>query len=271
MADSELRALLDRLSAQQAQIAAARPLPPATLRSLLDDFLIRYAHETTALEGNTLTLHETQVVLEQGITVAGKTLREHLEVVNVRDAWEWLNGLVQESRPITEEAILKLHEVLMKGILADEAGTYRRVPVFIRGSRHVPPNWVKVPDLMAAFAARLQAGPGDKHPIRFAAEAHIELGAVHPFTDGNGRVCRMLVNLLLLRGGYPPALYTQTSRAAYLKALEAAQVEGQPDPFVRITAEATEFMLDRYVLALYQIRDAESGPDGQGGLARGGR
>lgn len=261
MPEDNLGKFLDRLSTKQAQIAAARPLPPETLRSLLDDFLIRYAHETTALEGNTLTLHETQVVLEQGITVAGKTLREHLEVVNVRDAWEWLNGLVRESRPVNEEAILKLHEILMKGILGDEAGAYRRAPVFIRGSRHVPPNWVKVPDLMAAFVARLQEGPGGKHPIRFAAEAHIELAGIHPFVDGNGRVCRMLVNLLLMRSGYPPALYTQTSRAPYLKALETAQVEGQPNPFVQITAGATEFMLDRYLLALHQVRDAETGLD----------
>lgn len=261
MDEDSLGALLDRLSAKQAEIAAARPLPPETLRSLLDDFLIRYAHETTALEGNTLTLHETQVVLERGITVAGKTLREHLEVVNVRDAWEWLNGVVQEPGPITEEAILKMHEILMKSILGDEAGAYRRVPVFIRGSRYVPPNWVKVPDLMAAFATRLQEGPKGKHPIRFAAEAHIELGAIHPFIDGNGRVCRMLVNLLLMTSGYPPALYTQTSRAAYLTALETAQVENQPDSFIEVTAEASEFMLDRYLLALHQIRDAEAGLD----------
>ncbi len=114
---------------------------------------------------------------------------------------------------------------------------------------------------MVAFAARLQEGPKGKHPIRSAAEAHIELGAIHPFVDGNGRVCRMLVNLLLMRNGYPPALYTQTSRAAYRKALETAQVENQPDSFTRITANATEFMLDRYLLALDQVRNAEAGLD----------
>lgn len=249
--------MLDRLTAKQTQIARARPLPDETLRSLLDDFLIRYAHETTAIEGNTLTLHETQVVLERGITVAGKTLREHLEVVNVRDAWEWLNHLVRNQRPVTEEAILKLHEILMKGILGEEAGMYRRQPVFIRGSRHVPPNWVKVPDLMAKFVVRVQQRPKDEHPIRFAAQAHIDLAAIHPFVDGNGRVCRMLVNILLMKDGYPPALYTQTNRAAYLKALETAQVNGQTEDFIRITAQATEFMLDRYLLALRQVREAE--------------
>lgn len=253
----DIQTVLDRLTTKQMQIAKARPLPAETLRSLSDDFLIRYAHETTALEGNTLTLHETQVVLEQGITVAGKTLREHIEVTNVRDAWEWLDRLARDQKPITEEALLKLHEILMKGILREDAGMYRRQPVFIRGSRHVPPNWVKVPDMMAQFVTRVQEGPRGEHPVRFAAQAHIDLAAIHPFVDGNGRVSRMLVNLLLMRSGYPPALYTQTNRAAYLTALETAQVEGEANAFVRITAEATEFMLDRYLLVLRQIRDAE--------------
>ena len=149
----------------------------------------------------------------------------------------------------------------MNGILREEAGAYRRQPVFIRGSRHVPPNWVKVPDLMAEFVARLQEGPKGEHPICFAAQAHVDLGAIHPFVDGNGRLCRMLVNLLLMRSGYPPALYTQTNRAAYLRTLETAQVEGKPKTFIRITAEATEFMLDRYLLALSQIRDAKANTD----------
>lgn len=114
---------------------------------------------------------------------------------------------------------------------------------------------------MATFVARLQEGPQGEHPIRFATEAHVDLGAIHPFVDGNGRICRMLVNILLMRSGYPPALYTQTNRAAYLTALETAQVEGQPNPFIRITAEATEFMLDRYLLALRQVRDAKAETD----------
>lgn len=244
--------LLEALSAQKQVIAAARPLPAATLRSLMDDFLIRFAHETTALEGNTLTLHETQVVLEHGITIAGKTLREHLEVVNVRGAWELLLELVRARDPIGEDTLCQLHRLLMQGILSDEAGRYRTVPVFIRGSMHVPPNPARVPELMAAFMKQLAEHDPSDHPVRFAARAHIDLAAIHPFVDGNGRVCRLLVNVLLMRDGWPPALYTATHRAAYLKALEDAQFRGQAEAFVQITAEAVRFMMDRYLLAIGQ-------------------
>lgn len=253
-----LRDLLARLSAQQEEIARARPLPEPTLRSLLDDFLIRYAHETTAIEGNTLTLHETQVVLEHGITIGGKTLREHLEVVNIRGAWEWLQDAVRNRAAVAEETILHLHRLVTQGILGPEAGRYRTVPVYIRNSLHVPPNPVHVPERMAEFIGRFRERRADEHPVCHAALAHIELAGIHPFVDGNGRVARMLVNLLLLRDAYPPALYTMTNRAEYLRTLELAQFRGETEPFVRVTAEATRFMVERYVHAIEQTRQAEA-------------
>lgn len=211
-----LDAILEHLTAQQQEIARSRPLPEPTLRSLLDDFTIRYAHHTTAIEGNTLTLEETHVVLEHGMTVGGKTVREHLEVLNVRAAWERLMGAVQPDTPLTEELVLDVHKVLMKGIIGDDAGRYRRMPVYIRGSMDVPPNWLKVPDLMADFARTFRARPGEEHPIRFAARAHVDLVGIHPFVDGNGRVARMLANFMLMRDGWPPVLYTVADRADYL-------------------------------------------------------
>ena len=260
MSDQEpepLNAVLARLSAQQQEVAGARPLPEATLRSLLEDFTIRYAHETTAIEGNTLTLHETQVILENGITIGGKTLREHLEVVNIRDAWTWLQGIVRGRAALSEATILHLHRLVTQGILGAEAGRYRRQPVYIRGSMHVPPNWIRVPGLMANWIEGFRTRSAEEHPIRYAARAHIDLAGIHPFTDGNGRVCRMVVNLLLMRDGYPPALYTNTNRRVYLQTLEAAQFHGNIDPFVRVTADATQFMMDRYLHAIAQVREGE--------------
>lgn len=245
-----LEQLLQRVTQQQDQIAQARPLPEATLRSLLDDFLIRFAHDTTALEGNTLTLHETQVVLEHGITIGGKTLREHLEVTNVAKAWEALNAWVRSAEPLTEELLIHLHRLTMAGILPEEAGHYRTVPVFIRGSQHVPPNPLRVPKAMEDFVQKFAHRPEGMHPIVFAAHAHIQLAAIHPFIDGNGRVSRLLVNGLLLREGYPPASYPATSRAEYLATLERAQVTQDRDPFVRVTAEAVDWMQQRYLLAI---------------------
>jgi Fic family protein len=205
--------LLTRVTEKQDRLAKARPLPAESLRSLRDDFLVRYAHETTALEGNTLSLHETQVVLENGITIGGKLLREHLEVVNARDAMVWLENFVATSEPITEDTILRLHEIITQRILGSNAGVYRRQAVRIVGSAHIPPNSVKIPDAMEGFIKWVVQGVGEEHPIAFAAKAHVSLVGIHPFDDGNGRVSRMLVNLLLMRAGYPPALYSSTDRA----------------------------------------------------------
>lgn len=256
-AHEDLNAALSRLTSQQQEIATARPLPDATLRSLLDDFTIRYAHHTTAIEGNTLTLEETQVVLEHGVTIGGKTVREHLEVLNVRDAWERLKAAVSPGTPLTEELLLDIHKVLMKGILEDEAGRYRRVPVYIRGSMDVPPNWVKVPDLMADFARTFRLRDAAEHPIRFVARAHVDFVGIHPFSDGNGRTARMLVNFLLMREGWPPALYTVTDRAGYMRAIRSARLENDLDPMVRVTAEAVSFMVERYLHAIRQVHEGD--------------
>ena len=251
-----MESVLARVTEKYNRVANARPLPPESVQSLRDDFLVRYAHETTAIEGNTLTLHETQVVLENGITIGGKLLREHLEVVNARDAMVWIEDVATDHEPLTEGIILNLHEIITKGILGADSGSYRRHPVRITGSSLVPPNWVKVPDLMLEFVKRINQGAEGQHPISFASRAHIELAAIHPFIDGNGRVSRMIVNLLLMRSGYPPALYTATDRVQYLDTLEHAQVTGQEDGFVVVTTAAVEIMLDRYLEILDLAEDA---------------
>lgn len=250
-----LNMLLRRVTQQQQRITQARPLPEATLRSLLEDFLIRFAHDTTALEGNTLSLHETQGVLEHGITIGGKTIREHLEVTNIPTAWRALNEWVRSSEPLTEDVLTHLHQLTMQGILLDDVGPYRTVPVFIRGSRHVPPNPLRISDAMGNFVKQFACRAPSVHPIVFAAQAHIQLAAIHPFVDGNGRVSRFLVNGLLLRDGYPPASYPATSRAEYLRTLEQAQITPNIEPFVRVTAEAVDGMQQRYLLAIRQNLD----------------
>ncbi len=253
---SSVDELLAVLDAKKRRLDAASPLPATTLQSLMDDFLIRYAHETTAIEGNTLTLHEAQVLLEQGTTVGGKSLREHVEVINVRSAWQALEAMVRDQVPLTEPALGDLHRLLTQGILGDEAGSYRRVPVYIRGSLHVPPNWIKVRGLMQRFVDRFREQPPGEHPVRWAALAHIELAGIHPFVDGNGRVSRLVVNWLLMREGWPPALYTMTERQEYLAALEDAQYRRRPERFVHVTAQAVQFMMDR---SLEMIRQVEEG------------
>ncbi len=256
MSDQALNAVLARLTAKRDRIRRAPALPDASLDSLFADYALRHAHATTALEGNTLTLHETQEVLESGTTIPGKSLREHLEVVNAHAAWLWLRQSLNQRTPFTEDTVLEIHRRLMQGILGDEAGFYRRIPVYILGSRHVPPNPVKVPDLMTEWARSYTQGPGDQHPVAFAAHAHIDLAGIHPFQDGNGRTCRLVVNALLMQSGYPPALYSVASRREYMSALEQAQVDHDPLPFIRVTATATEEMLNRWLHLITEQTEA---------------
>ena len=256
MTDAEIKDLLNRLTAKRVRIAQGPPVSSASLNSLWDDYALRQAHETTALEGNTLTLRETQAVLERGVTIPGKSFREHLEVVNAHRTWAWLRPLAERGEQLlTETLVLEMHRRLMQGILEDEAGFYRRTAVYIRGSFHVPPNWVKVPDLMAAWTARYAAGPGTEHPVRWVAQAHIDLVQIHPFLDGNGRTTRMVVNLLLGREGYPPALYSAAERQTYLQALEMAD-RGDARPFIAVTARAVEWTQDRWLGLLPPQREA---------------
>jgi Fic family protein len=246
MSTTDVLAIID---AKKSRIDRHRPLPPDSVRSLREDFAVRYAHNTTALEGNTLTLRETQVVIESGLVIAGKPLREHLEVVNVVDALRRVDDLVAEPRPLTEDDLRDLHALLMQK-LVDDPGVYRTERVFIVGAMHVPPNPLKVPDLMAELAAELnEPGPGE-HPVSHAARMHYRLVQIHPWSDGNGRTARMLSSVLAMRAGYPPPLYEATARQRYLEALSRADL-GDLDEFVGVTAGAIEVMEDRY-LALFQ-------------------
>lgn len=247
--------ILQRLDRKKSKLDLARPLPPASVRSLMDDFRLRYTHETTAIEGNTLTLRETQAVLEHGITVHGKPLRDHLEVINANEALDWLNKAVESKEPPSEMLIMDFHRILMKGLLKEDAGYYRRVPVFIQGAKHIPPNWRKVPGLMKELETWLKEAKD--HPVVLAAKAHIRLARIHPFVDGNGRTCRLLVNYILMQNGFPPALYTSENRDQYMKALDDVE-GGDTEPFIRITAEATEWTLDRYLTI---VNDLEVGGD----------
>lgn len=243
--------VLQRLDAKKSKLDSARPLPSASVQSLIEDFRLRYTHETTAIEGNMLTLRETQAVLEHGITVHGKPLRDHLEVINANEALNWLDKAVERKDPPSEKLIMEFHRILMKGILQEDAGYYRRVPVFIQGAKHIPPNWRKVPSLMEELETWLKET--NDHPVVLAARAHIRLARIHPFVDGNGRTCRLLVNYILIQHGYPPALYTSENRDQYMKALDDVE-QGDEEPFIRITAEATEWTLDRYLII---VRDLE--------------
>ncbi len=226
-----------------------RPLPPALVKNLDDWYRVELTFTSNAIEGNTLSRRETAVVIENGLTVGGKSLREHLEATNHAKALDLVRALATKTpATVTEADILSLHQMILRGIDDPNAGRYRSVPVRIAGARVALPNPRKVPELMAEFMAWL-SGPHDEHPVALAGEAHFLLVSIHPFTDGNGRAARLLMNLLLLMHGYPPAIIRKEDRLAYLGALETAQLGGAREPYDKLIAKAAERSLDIYLNA----------------------
>jgi Fic family protein len=241
---------LRKLDAKKQALDRLRPLSSDVARSLEAWFRVELTYTSNALEGNTLSRRETAVVLEKGLTVGGKSLKEHLEATNHARAIDFVHALVvaKNHRAVSERDILRLHELVLGGIDEVNAGRYRDVAVRIAGSTVVLPNPRKVPELMDRFCAWLRAG-ADLHPVVLAGEAHYRLVTIHPFVDGNGRTARLLMNLLLLMHGYPPAIIRPRDRVAYLGALETAQLGGAKTAYDNLVAGAVGRSLDIYLEA----------------------
>ncbi len=207
------------LPTKHARLAALRPLSPESVASLAAAWDVRMVHESNAIEGNSLTLRETELVLSKGITVSGKPLKDHLEAVNLAKAWEKVKTLAKPDAVLTEHDLLDLHRIVLTRVEDDFAGSYRRGAVRIAGSHHVPPNPIKVPDLMEELFTEIQA---IADPVGRAAKLHHGIASIHPFTDGNGRAARLAMNFVLLSAGYPPISIPTDLRQAYYNALEAA-------------------------------------------------
>lgn len=215
----------------KARLDALRPLPAEVAANLHEDLVLRWTYHSNAIEGNTLTLLETKVALE-GITVGGKTLREHLEATNHRDAIAYVEAVVRDEEPFSAVMIRTVHALILKNIDDANAGVWRKYNVTISGARHVPPESAAVPGLMDEFVAWHQ-GPGAAlHPVERAARSHSEFLKVHPFSDGNGRTARLLMNLDLMRAGYPPMVLPVERRLEYYEALDRAHVDGEYAPFL---------------------------------------
>ena len=237
---------IQSIDAKKQALDRLRPLPPESLRSLEAWFRVELTYTSNALEGNTLSRRETAVVLEKGITVGGKSLKEHLEATNHARAIDFVTALVGRRRAISEQDVLRLHELVLAGIDSGNAGSYRAVPVRIAGSTVVLPNPRRVPDLMQDFCTWLRAKP-PMHPVLFAADVHYRLVTIHPFVDGNGRTARLLMNCLLMIHGYPPAIIRPRDRAAYVGALETAQLGGPRTAYDTLIMRAVDRSLDIYL------------------------
>jgi Fic family protein len=236
---------LNRIDEKKKKLDAARPLPPALVRNLQEWFAIEFTYTSNALEGNTLSFSETAMVVEKGITIGGKTMREHLEAINHALAIDFIEELAHKQRAdIALDDILAIHKIVLQKIDDLHAGVFRKVMARISGSLTVFPNYAKIPFLMIEFMEWLH-GTID-HPIIVAALAHYKLVSIHPFVDGNGRTARLLMNLLLLQYGYPLAIIKKEQRGAYIDAIEHARTTDDFVPFYEVILQAVEYTLDSY-------------------------
>lgn len=222
-----------------------RPIPKETLRSLEESINLEWTYNSNGIEGNTLTLRETQVVLE-GITVGGKSIKEHLEAINHEKAILYLNDLVKENNPITEWSIKGIHQLVLKDIDDENAGRYRRENVTIKGATHIPPDYLKVPELMEKLVLNYENW-NNFHPIIQSALLHGELVKIHPFVDGNGRTSRLLMNLDLMNHGYNPVVIKKEDRLEYYEALDKAHTTGDYTDFVKLITKLEIEMLKKYL------------------------
>lgn len=224
------------------------------LRSLQSDklaraFEIEYTYESNKIEGNTLTLQETALVIEKGLTVGGKTLNEHLEAVNHAYAIDYIKDLAKEKQSITERDLLQIHSLILKGIDNSNAGQYRKVQVLISGAMHVPPQPYLVPKEMESLFIWYDENKDKLHPVVLAAEMHERLVTIHPFIDGNGRTARLLMNLILLQNGFPIAILKgdSESRLKYYNALETAQTQNNKQPFIELIIGNVRDTMERII------------------------
>ena len=224
-------------------------LPQETIQSFDKSFEIEYTHNSTAIEGNTLTLIQTKAVLEDGISVGGKPLREIYEVVNHNKAFQFVKKCISEKRALDETIIKDIHALLMENILT--GGVYRNVEVRISGAKHKPPTPGEMYQQIKAFYADMEQMK-DKNDIELSAWTHAEFVKIHPFVDGNGRTSRMIMNYQLMRAGFLPVSIAKENRLEYFEALETYATDGNLIPFADMIAELEEQRLDEYLNIIHE-------------------
>ncbi len=214
-------------------------------KEYLDYINVKLTYHSNAIEGNTLTEAETALVIEKGIAVGGKTLREHNEAINHFNAFNYIMQRSLNKEPILEEDILKIHSYVLNHIDDEKKGVYRNLNVRVLGSNSIFPNYAKVPSLMEGLNNFLKDNQS-LHTIELAKEAHYKLVSIHPFIDGNGRTARLLMNSILIQGKYPPLIIEKEDRLEYINALEAKQVKENSKPWDDFVYKAIDKSLDYF-------------------------
>lgn len=228
--------ILDNL---KQKLDSFRPLPKEILENLHEDLVLRWTYNSNAIEGNTLTLIETKVALE-GITIGGKTMREHFEAINHREAILFVEELVQKKEQLSEWHIKSIHQLILKNIDDKNAGAYRKSNVIISGAEHIPPDYVHLQEEMEKFIEWYKIQAQKLHPVEKAARIHADFVKIHPFIDGNGRTARLLMNLELMKDGFPPVVLPVEKRLEYYEALDKAHTKNDYSLFLELAIKLSE-------------------------------
>lgn len=240
---------LNDLSKMQKQWISQKPLNQLQLEKMAEYFHTQYTYESNQIEGNTLDFQETHLVVNEGITIGGKSIREHLEAINHQEAIDFIIDLATRKVDFNESILKQIHQIILKSINKENAGVYRSVPVRISGSKHIPPEPYLLEGLMYDYFRFYRFQKDKLHPVLLAAEMHERLVTIHPFIDGNGRTSRLVMNLILMQNGYPIVSLKGdlTNRQRYYKALEAVQVDHENKDFYELIMESTRFSLDEHL------------------------
>ena len=245
-------AIFSRIDSLKEQLDKRRPLTAGELKRLQDEFLVEYTYNSNAIEGNTLTLQETALVLE-GLTVDQKPLKDHLEAVGHKDAFLYVQELVRDKVPFSEAIIKQIHTLVLMD-RPEDRGIYRRIPVRIMGAYHTPPDPIIVPELMEKLVKEFEISK--LHPIERAAMFHLKFEGTHPFVDGNGRTGRLILNLFLMQNGYPPINVKFADRKRYYDAFDSYYRDSDASAMVKMVAEYIDERLIKY-LSFHQTDEKE--------------
>ena len=246
--DSSLQRMLKAIDADKAKLDALRPLSPPALASLRERLRQEWTPDATAIEHSTLALREIQVVLDN-MTMGGRPLPQHCEIMGRRGAMRYLEEIVATNERVSVWQIRNLHNVVLKGGVGEEACRYRHVNVAIAGARTTPPDFLDLPAELTALV-EWHARVANMHPVARAAELHTRFVRIHPFVDGNGRTGRLILNVELMKSGYPPAVIGNQDRAAYCDSLDDACVNENYAGITRLIAESVRRSFDIYLGAL---------------------
>ncbi|MDO5123270.1 MAG: Fic family protein [Eubacteriales bacterium] len=240
--------ILSRIDQKKKELDGRRPLTEGEVARLNEEFIVEYTYNSNAIEGNTLTLRETDLVL-RGLTIDKKPLKDHMEAVGHKEAFEYVSELVKDNVPISESIIKQIHFLVLAD-KKDDRGVYRRVPVRIMGAQHEPvqPYLIgpKMEQLLRDFAESTE------HIVTKLARFHIEFEGIHPFIDGNGRTGRLLVNLELMKAGYPPIDIKFTDRITYYNAFDEYYVKHNLSAMENLFASYIEARIDKYLKILQE-------------------